>query len=200
MDSSNYIVESGLASSSGDAVKLLLSIVPSWDDINPVASDFIQEAMREVDLMRAGNNIRGSVFEYLVGLSILKAGIKPFYRQAQITYVNNAIFDFALWKNGEVPISLSVKTSLRERYKQAELEAAALKGVHKKSENYLITLDHQQVARISNNSNSIDHHSFIDKYILADRAEFDELIKYFQSINFEEPKIISPMKTLKIVS
>jgi hypothetical protein len=200
MDSSNYIVESGLASSSGDAVKLLLSIVPSWDDINPVASDFIQEAMREVDLMRAGNNIRGSVFEYLVGLSILKAGIKPFYRQAQITYVNNAIFDFALWKNGEVPISLSVKTSLRERYKQAELEAAALKGVHKKSENYLITLVHQQVARISNNSNSIDHHSFIDKYILADRAEFDELIKYFQSINFEEPKIISPMKTLKIVS
>ena len=193
-------MESGLASSSGDAVKLLLSIVPSWQDINPVASDFIQEVMREVDLMRAGNNIRGSVFEYLVGLSLLKAGIRPFYRQAQITYVNNAIFDFALWKNGEVPISLSVKTSLRERYKQAELEAAALKGVHKKSENYLITLDGQQVSRISNNSNSIDHHSFIDKYILADRAEFDELIKYLQSITFAEPKVISPMKSLKIVS
>lgn len=193
-------MESGLASSSGDAVQLLLSIVPSWEDINPVASEFIQEVMREVDLMRAGNNIRGSVFEYLVGLSLLKAGIRPFYRQAQITYVNNAIFDFALWKNGEVPISLSVKTSLRERYKQAELEAAALKDVHKKSENYLITLDGQQVSRISNNSNSIDHHSFIDKYILADRAEFDELIKYLQSINFAEPKEISPMKSLKIVS
>jgi hypothetical protein len=156
--------------------------------------------MREVDLMRAGNNIRGSVFEYVVGLNLLKAGIRPFYRQAQITYVNNAIFDFALWKNGEVPISLSVKTSLRERYKQAELEAAALKNVHKKSENYLITLDSQQVSRIANNANSIDHHSFIDKYLLADTAQFDELIKYLKSIDFQEPAMMSPMKSLKVVS
>ena len=200
MVSSNYIVESGLASSSGDAVKLLLEIVPTWEDINPVASEFIQDVMREVDIMRAGNNIRGSVFEYIVGLSLLRAGIKPFYRQAQITYVNNAIFDFALWKNGEVPISLSVKTSLRERYKQAELEAAALKNVHKKSENYLITLDKQQVSRIANNANSIDHHSFIDKYLLADTAQFDELIKYLKSIDFKEPAMISPMKSLKIVT
>lgn len=200
MESTNYIVESGLATKTGDAVTLLLSIVPTWDDINPIASEFIQDVMHEVDLLRAGNNIRGSVFEYLVGLSLLRAGIRPFYRQAQITFVNNAIFDFALWKNGDVPISLSVKTSLRERYKQAELEAAALKSVHKKSENYLITLDKEQVSRIKKNANSIEHHSYIDRYFLANTSEFDELIKYLKQINFQEPKMVAPMKKLNVIS
>jgi len=39
---------------------------------------------------------------------------------------------------------LTIKTSLRERYKQADLEGLALKQVYRKSKTYLITLSGQE--------------------------------------------------------
>ena len=49
-------------------------------------------------------------------------------------------FDVLLYTKEIGSIVLSIKTSLRERYKQADLEAIALKQVHRRSKTFLLTL------------------------------------------------------------
>lgn len=76
------------------------------------------------------------------------------------------------------PIVLSIKTSLRERYKQADLEGLALKQVHRRAKSYLITL--------SEEGNSINQKIKkgdilgLDECFIADTNEFNQFI---QNIN-----------------
>src|SRR2546421_9618463 len=89
------------------------------------------------DLTRNDN---GAIFEYLIMVCLYSKGILPFYIQAKISFVPNATYDIVLYSSANFPITLSIKTSLRERYKQADLEGLALKNVHRRVKNYLITL------------------------------------------------------------
>lgn len=193
MDDS-YLVDLGLVTSSGQASQIFATVVPSLDEVGEVASDFIEATWARLnDPEQLSNNIRGSVFELLVGVVFLRNGIRPFFRQAEVTFVNNARFDFLLWEDGWRPISISLKTSLRERYKQAELEAGALKNVHRKSENYLVTLDAVAVETRRRKLADASQFSNLDSLILADAAEFDELVAYLSGKKYAKPKDINPM-------
>ena len=68
-----------------------------------------------------------------------------------------------------------MKTSLRERYKQADLESIALKYVHRKALSYLITLDEKEANGVKNKIVSGDVIG-LDNVIVATNPEFDELI------------------------
>lgn len=83
--------------------------------------------------------LNGKIFELIIYTLLYREGVKPFYTQAKVAFVPNVEFDTILY-NKSTPVSLSLKTSLRERYKQADLEAIALKYVHRKAKSYLLTL------------------------------------------------------------
>ncbi len=198
---SSYLVGLGLASSSGQATAIFEAAFPSIDDLGSVASDAVQDAWNRLNANQPlSNNLRGSVFELLIGTTLIKHGISPFFRQAEVTFVNNAHFDFLLWEDGWNPISLSIKTSLRERYKQAELEAGALKNVHRKSENYLITLAEDEVAARRRKIDGTRQYSNLDGLVLANQVEFDELIGYLKSKRFSVPSDVNPMVNRHIVT
>ena len=61
----------------------------------------------------------------------------------------NINYDILLYSKVSGPICLSAKTSFRERYKQADLEAMALKNVHRISKSYLLTLSDEEAEQIS---------------------------------------------------
>jgi hypothetical protein len=82
----------------------------------------------------------GQFLELLVQYILCKNDIVPFYEQAKVAFVPNVKFDVLLYTKEIGPIVLSIKTSLRERYKQADLEAIALKQVHRRSKTFLLTL------------------------------------------------------------
>lgn len=82
----------------------------------------------------------GNVFEYIIYSLLYREGIKPFYTQAKVAFVPNVNYD-ALLYNQSAPVSLSLKTSLRERYKQADLEAVALRYIYRRAKSYLLTMD-----------------------------------------------------------
>ena len=86
------------------------------------------------------NTINGNFFELIIHTLLYREGLLPFYTQAIVAFVPNVKFDTILYTPSR-PISLSLKTSLRERYKQADLEAIALQHVHRRAESYLLTLD-----------------------------------------------------------
>lgn len=81
-----------------------------------------------------------NTFKYIIYSLLYREGIKPFYTQAKVAFVPNVNYD-ALLYNQSVPVSLSLKTSLRERYKQADLEAVALRYIYRRAKSYLLTMD-----------------------------------------------------------
>jgi hypothetical protein len=91
------------------------------------------------------------------------------------------------------------KTSLRERYKQADLEAIALKYVHRKALCYLITLDENEANRTKEKIKRGDIIG-LDKVIVATSNEFDDLIGELKGYEFLEPPTVKIIESNQIVT
>lgn len=136
---------------------------------------------------RSKRTTNGAVFENLVILALAREGIEPIYYQTAITYVPTALFDIVLYERdsegNEKPIALSIKTSLRERWKQADLEAAALKQVHKEAECYLLSMNETE---INVRRRQASPYAGLDEFILATGEDFDNFINYLNDKTFVE--------------
>lgn len=141
------------------------------------------------------NSLNGKMMEIIIATLLVKEGILPLYIQAEVLFVPNVVFDFILYSEESGPINLSVKTSLRERYKQADLEAVALKYVHRKAKSYLITLD-ESAAGNTNDKIRKSELLGIDEVILASDDSFNKFIT--KLLNRRNEFVESPEK--KIVS
>lgn len=126
------------------------------------------------------NSMNGAIFENLVVIALAREGIKNIYYQTSLSFVQSALFDVFLYHE-EKPVALSIKTSLRERWKQADLEAAALKQVHKKAECYVLTLNEREIRVRQNKKNN---YAGLNGFILTDSSEFDRLIDYLKTRTF----------------
>ena len=139
------------------------------------------------------NSMNGLIFELIIQTELYRRVICPMFVQAQVAFVPNIKFDILLFSEKQFPIVLSLKTSLRERYKQSDLEAVALKYVHRKALNYLITLDEKKAR---NEKNKIDKGEMLglDNIIVAVHEEFNELIDFLSSNTFIKPEKIDIIK------
>lgn len=161
---------------------------------NPLTEEFREQSqfvltgwLRYVEAYGEGNrNLNGAVFERLISYALQRAGIGPFFEQVEIAFVPGVKYDFVLFsEDGEV-FSLSVKTSLRERYKQADLEALALKNIfRKKARSFLITRNKKEAMR---RRKTIDRDFALEDVILADTGAFDALLKMLKLQKLCHPK------------
>ena len=129
-------------------------------------------------------SVNGKIFELIIETLLYREGILPYYIQAKAAFVPNVDFDVLLYAESE-PVCLSIKTSLRERYKQADLEAVALKYVHRKAQCFLLTLEKNEadnVAEKIQNSEVLGLDGMI--YCLSD--EFDNLVARLKLKTFTE--------------
>lgn len=132
--------------------------------------------------------LHGTAFEYIIYTLLYREGIKPFYTQAQVAFVPNVNFDALLYCQS-TPVSLSLKTSLRERYKQADLEAIALKYVHRKSKCYLLTMDTKE-ADVQKEKILSGDIIGLDEIIDCNTNDIDNLITELKKIQFTTSKQI----------
>lgn len=148
-------------------------------DSNLSQHEFIKKYWREYkDKFESNQNINGKVFEDLIAATLIRENIMPFYIQARVAFISYVNYDFIIYTKDIGPISLSIKTSLRERWKQADLEAVALKYIHRKSNAFVVTLDVDAVKRRRiDSSQSLG----IDAFVLADSEEYDEMLKNIKS-------------------
>lgn len=124
----------------------------------------------------------GNVFEFIIYTLLYRENIKPFYTQAQVAFVPNVNFDTILY-NKAMPVSLSLKTSLRERYKQADLEAIALKYIYRKSKCYLLTMDTDEANRVKRKIMDGDVIG-LDEVIDCNTEDINRLIDILRGIGF----------------
>lgn len=159
--------------------KELLRNFPINSDASP--SEFIRHYWQHYnDEYESNNSTNGTIFENLVILSLARNGINPIYYQTELTYVPSAIFDVFLFSE-ELSVAISIKTTLRERWKQADLEALAIKQVHKSAQCFVVTLSHNEVSARRRNDST---YAGLDRFILADTTEFDDLINDLSERDF----------------
>ncbi len=162
-------------------------IQPNW-----LASEFIRKYWEEYKAEYENNqSINGGVFEQLIILSLLRENISPIYTQAKLAFVPNVNLDIVLY-NRKTPITISAKTTLRERWKQADLEAMATKYVHRQAKCYVLTLSESEVSARRRDSNS---YMGIDSFVLAHTEEYDNLIEELKRIHISESESIRVIET-----
>lgn len=140
------------------------------------------------------NSLRGSIFENLILAIFLANEIKPIYEQCTLQFVPNVRFDFVLFESQMKPIIISLKTSLRERYKQVELEAYYCKQVYKQAECVFISLDSEGVRGAEVKKKSFEV-LYIDEFIIATDNQFNALIKKFKNNDYQEPGSFKVVKS-----
>ncbi len=132
--------------------------------------------------------LHGNIFEYIIYTLLYREGIIPFYTQAKVAFVPNVNFDTLLYCQS-TPVSLSLKTSLRERYKQADLEAIALKYVHRKSKCYLLTMDSTE-AKVQKTKILSGDIIGLDEIIDCNTDDINNLVKELKQMQFTTSKKI----------
>jgi hypothetical protein len=132
------------------------------------------------------NSTRGNLFEYLIAYCLNWKQILPFYTQVKINLVIGAIYDIVLFNEKSVPIVLSIKTSLRERYKQSILEARTLRDVYSSAKSYLLTLSGSEY-KTRKKENRQEETPILNNIIAVDTEEFDKFLEELSQINFRKP-------------
>lgn len=155
--------------------QIIHALIPEFlaePDLLP--SQFIHKYWQLYQAHYASNrNLNGSVFEELIAITLIRKGITPFYMQAQVAFIPNANYDIVVYSEEIGPIVLSAKTTIRERYKQADLEAMALKNVHRKSESYLISASETETQVRKAN---IDDVVALNDFIYVFSSDYDDLL------------------------
>ena len=175
-----------IAKHTSDSVELFDSLIPGKTFMTieyTTPKEYIELYWRA--LSKAGKpTLHGNIFEYIIYTLLYREGIKPFYTQAKVAFVPNVNFDTLLYCQA-TPISLSLKTSLRERYKQADLEAIALKYVHRKSKCYLLTMDSNEASVQKAKILSGDIIG-LDEIIDCNSNDINDLITRIKQIHFTQ--------------
>ena len=168
--------------------------MPDPSCLNQVTSTAVAELWRsaEAHLAPGQQSTRGELFELIVAVCLVQRKLLPFYYQAKLALIPETDYDFVLWTDSG-PVVLSVKTSLRERIKQAALEAVALKMVHRRARCFVLTLDHAEAANAQRKVATGDLPA-LSAVIKADSSEFDSLLADLTAVSLRHAPTL-PMIT-----
>ena len=144
------------------------------------------------------NNLNGKIFEYILATLCVREGLLPLYLSAKVAFVPNVIYDLMFYTKERGPICISAKTSLRERYKQADLEAIALKYVHRKALSFLVTLEEKEAKGVKTKIKSGDIIG-LDKVVVATDDDFNELITELKSYKLFDPPTVKVIESNQII-
>lgn len=145
-----------------------------------------------------GNSLNGNIFEAILSTVLYRENIKPFYLQTTVTYVPNVAFDILLYNKKDEITALSLKTSCRERYKQADLEGMALRNVHRTAKHYLITLNKKEAKTVKNKIKK-QVVMFINGVFVATESEFDDFIEMLKKDTYKEAGSVSVITSNTII-
>jgi len=174
----NFLIETGIVQSTTksravDVVAEAISNPLVNPDLRP--HQFISWALGETRALSTDSSLTGQIFELVVATLLVRESIVPFYIQTQVTLIPDINFDLLIWTSEAGPICISLKTSLRERYKQADLEAMALKSVHRRGQSHLVTLDEVEAERLRKKISTGDVQN-LDSVTVATKTGMDDLV------------------------
>jgi hypothetical protein len=134
----------------------------------------------------------GNWLEYATLVALKDRGLLPAYWQAEFAAVPNNFNDVMVWSKEHGPVIISCKTSLRERYKQADLEAVALRQHYPDAKLFLLTLDEDK-RHLARTRKKITEKELLALQAIYAEDNADELFAFLKTLTLTEP----PDGTLK---
>jgi hypothetical protein len=198
----NLLNQLGIAIGEGKkAATIFDNLFPSFLKVSySKSSDYIKKYWTAYEKHPdRNNNLNGKVFEYILATLFVREGIMPLYLSAKVAFVPNVIYDLMFYTTERGPICISAKTSLRERYKQADLEAIALKYVHRKALSYLVTLEENEAKSVKAKIKSGDVIG-LDNVVVATSKDFDELVAELKTYQASEPPTVKVITSNQIIT
>lgn len=171
----------------------------SYNKPSEYITHLLEAYKKQQTLQKLDASTNGRVFEYILATLFIREGLVPFYMGAKVAFVPNVEYDFILYTTERGPYCISAKTSLRERYKQADLEAIALKYVHRRACCALVTNDEKEALATARKIKTGDVIG-LDSIIYSRSAEFDALIADLKKYTFCKPEKIEVVKSSRFVS
>ncbi len=190
-----------VGSSDTKSAKLFEDLFPNIFDVPAeTPSAYINRCWEKyLDTGQDSNALNGYMFEDLLATALIREGVLPFYMQAKAAFVPNVHYDILLYTPARGPIAISAKTSLRERYKQADLEAIALKYVHVRAQFHIVTLDNEGAASLGA---KIRDGGFVglDSVVTARSRRFDDLLEKLQRLSVCEAPTLPAVSAERVVT
>lgn len=144
-------------------------------------------------------SVNGKIFEYIICTLLIREDILPIFVNAKVAFVPNINYDILLYSLENGPICISAKTSFRERYKQADLEAMALKNVHRISRSFLLTLDDQEASTLSKKILKGDTFGLND-VIVATSNKFNDFIAELKEFNYSLSPSVNVIESNQVIT
>ncbi len=181
----SLLVDLGISKSESKSSSVFCAQYPTLDSLPNISSpsQFVLDCWSSFESI--DRDLRGHIFEYIICVLLIKLNIKPFAIQANLSLLPTVRYDILLFPHGNIrsPIALSLKTSLRERYKQADLEAILLRQIFMGAKTYLITLEQNLSKR--NEDIEMGLMIGINQFISPEHSdEFDKILNELSSMRF----------------
>lgn len=195
-------------SDDGQASMIFEQLFPSFldleyktpsDYVNMYWDAYLNIRVDKIDNEQTRRGVNGKIFEYIIATLLIREEVFPIFINAKVAFVPNINYDILLYSEENGPICLSAKTSFRERYKQADLEAMALKNVHRISRSFLLTLDDHDASTLSKKILKGDTFGLND-VIVATSDKFNEFISELKEYSFSLSPSVSVIESNQIIT
>lgn len=199
MNTKDFLVNNHVIKTGQKALDCFCNICPNMSVYkNKKPSETVKKLWQKyIKTEDCTNSLNGKILELIIAIILYNSEIMPFYTNAKVHFVPGVNYDILLFSKDNFPIVLSIKTSLRERWKQADLEALALNNVYRKAQTYLLTLEeHEAAVRLDNKDEWLGLEDVI--YCCSDK--FDKLIdklKEYKYITPEKIELIDAQAVIK---
>lgn len=194
----------GIVSSNGKTSKIFEELFGSqtfFDIKDSRSSEYIKIYWNKYkELGDSHSSMNGNTFELIISTLLIRENILLVYLQAKVTFVPNVVYDCLVYSAEIGPICLSLKTSLRERYKQADLESVALKYVHRKTKGYLFTLDENEYKGVEDKICTNQVVLGLDDCIYCFSDDFNTLIAKRKNYNITKAKQFNVIDSNQIIT
>jgi hypothetical protein len=128
----------------------------------------------------------GNWLEYATLVALKEKKLLPAYWRAEFAAVPNNFNDVTVWSKEHGPVIISCKTSLRERYKQADLEAVALRQHYPDAKLFLLTLDEDK-KHLARTRKKIGDKELLALQTIYAEDNADELFAFLKTLTLGEP-------------
>lgn len=170
MNEDAYLQDLRIISQSTKSTLSFARLQPSLDEITLPYSDYLRSIW---SIAKDLEIARGWFFELAVASILSHSELRGYSRGVIFRGMAGTSFDLALWDvTSDSPITLQLTSTVRERYKLADLEAFKLKSKYPRSKCYLLTFDYTEAARLQS-------HVFesLNQVIFVGSDEFDHLVE-----------------------
>jgi hypothetical protein len=191
--------ELGLYRSYGDTARTFdqtVQIAGMTNGVGPFLKQTVdgcrQRALKDGKSPQSIGSAAGHWLEWATIVALREQKLTPIYWQAEFAAVPKNFNDVMLWSKEHGPIIISCKTSLRERYKQADLESVALRQHYPNAKFFLLTLDADK-RHVATIQKKVAGKELLALHGLYDETNADELLAFLKTLTLTE----APAKALR---